>query len=597
MSVLEQARQLLARGQWAAARPLLERSVRASPKDPDAAFLLARTLQMLHDREPAAYHARRCVELRPTDANIRIAAAELLQAVGKPSDAERLFRDGITKFPAVASMHSGLINALRGQGRVGEAGDAALAATAAFERDALLAVIGAGALGESLRTREAAALVRRALSLAPRDHRILRAAATMLLYSDDATDAELAAVHVALGEAFAAAHPAQPLATTPRDPTKPLRIGLVSPDLRDHAVARFLESWIGRHDHARVTIIGIPTLGPADETTARIKDRCDGWLDIATLADDAAVAAIRSAHLDVAIDLGGWHVTARPSLFARRLAPRQLNWIGYAHAVGLPTVDARLADGVTDPGSARPSGFSPLGGVSIAAARVEPTLALDACFLCFAPDPRTPEIATGATAEDAATIRFASFNSQQKITPTTLDLWCRVLTEVPQSRLVLKARALADPVTRRVLDAQVQARGIDPTRLEVLPHATGYREHLACYDTCDIALDSTPYAGTTTTCEAMLMGLPVVTLAGGRHAARVGASLLSASGQGQNIAADADAFAFRARTLAAEIASRSAAQRSAAKIDRRHAFAASALCDGAAFADRLTAALVAIANA
>jgi predicted O-linked N-acetylglucosamine transferase (SPINDLY family) len=95
----------------------------------------------------------------------------------------------------------------------------------------------------------------------------------------------------------------------------------------------------------------------------------------------------------------------------------------------------------------------------------------------------------------------------------------------------------------------------------------------------------------------MLMGLPVVTLAGGRHAARVGASLLSASGQGQNIAADADAFAFRARTLAAEIASRSAAQRSAAKIDRRHAFAASALCDGAAFADRLTAALVAIANA
>ena len=552
---------------------------------------------MLHDREPAAYHARRCVDLRPTDANTRIAAAELLQAVGKPGDAERLFRDGITKFPAVASMHSGLINALRGQGRVGAAGDAALAATAAFERDALLAIIGAGALGESLRTREATALVRRALSLAPRDHRILRAAATMLLYSDDATDAELAAVHVALGQAFAAAHPAQPLVPAPRDPAKPVRIGLVSPDLRDHAVARFLESWIGKHDRARVTIIGIPTLGPADETTARIRDRCDGWLDVAPLADDSAVAAIRSANLDIAIDLGGWHVTARPSLFARRLAPRQLNWIGYAHALGLPTVDARLADGVTDPGSARASVCSPLGGVSVAAARVEPTLALDACFLCFAPDPRTPEITTGPTAEDAATVRFASFNSQQKITPTTLDLWCRVLTEVPQSRLALKARALADPFTRRVLDAQVQARGIDPTRLEVLPHASGYRDHLACYDMCDIAVDTTPYAGTTTTCEAMLMGLPVVTLAGARHAARVGVSLLSASGQHENIAADADAFALRARTLAAEIAPQSVALRAAAKNDRRSAFAASPLCDGNAFAEQLTTALAAIANA
>lgn len=593
MSVIEQARQFLARGAWEAARPLLERAVRAAPKDADAAFLLARTLQMLREREPAAYQARRCVELRPGDPGVRIAAAELLQAVGKPADAERLLREGIERFAGVASMRSGLINALRGQGRVGEAGDAALAAAAMFERDALLAIIAAGALGESLRSREAAALVRRAVSLAPADHRILRAAATMLLYSDDATDAELASLHGALGRAFAGATPGQALSSAPRDRQGPLRVGLVSPDLRDHAVARFLESWIGGHDRTRVAFVGVPTLGPADDTTARIRGGCDGWVDVSGLGDDAAVAAVRAAHLDIAIDLGGWHVTARPSLFARRLARRQVGWLGYAHAVGLPTIDARLVDDITDPGSQPAAGFVPREETLSVDSGLEPAVALESCFLCFGPDPRTPDIASPTS---GAPIRFASFNAQQKITPTTLDLWCGVLNAVSPSQLVLKSRALTDAGVRGVLDGHLRDRGIDPGRVVVLAHANGYAEHLACYNACDIALDTTPYAGTTTTCEAMLMGLPVVTLAGGRHAARVGSSLLTAAGRRADIASDAEGFISRARALATEADRQTPALRLAAKQSRRDAFVASALCDAGGFARRLTDALVAIAG-
>jgi predicted O-linked N-acetylglucosamine transferase (SPINDLY family) len=593
MLALEHARQHLARGQWSQARPLLERAARANPKDPHAAFLLARTLQMLGEREPAAYYAARCVELRPADPSIRIAAAELLQAVGKLADAERLFREGATKFLTIASMHSGLINALRAQGRVGEAGDAALAATATFERDPLLAIIAAGALGESLRPREASALVRRAVSLAPKDHRILRAAATMLLYADDSTDAELASVHAALAHAFAAAHPAQPLAPPPRDSAQPLRVGLVSPDLRDHAVARFLESWIGQHDRALVAIVGIPTLGPADETTQRLRAACDAWVDVSTLGDDAATAAIRGARLDVAIDLGGWHVTARPSLFARRLAPRQLNWLGYAHATALPTIDARLADAMTDPDSLRASCFRPRASAPTETPTLEPTIALDPCFLCFAPDPRTPEIAAKPSHSNDAAIRFASFNSQQKVTPTTLDLWCRVLGEIPQSRLVLKARALTDPSTRLALEAHAQSRGIEPGRIEVLPHAGSYAEHLARYNACDVALDTTPYTGTTTTCEALLMGLPVITVSGTRHAARVGASLLTAAGCPRQIASDADAFT---RLAADACRTSDPAARLQAKTARRAALLASPLCDAKAFASRWQAALLALAQ-
>ncbi|HEX8878078.1 MAG TPA: hypothetical protein VF777_15120 [Phycisphaerales bacterium] len=595
MLALEHARQHLARGQWALARPLLERAARSDPKDAEAAFLLARTLQMLGEREPAAYHAQRCVELRPGDANARVAAAELLQAVGKAGEAERLFRAGIAKFPALAAMHTGLINALRAQGRLGEAGDAAVFATNAFERDPLLAIVGAGALGESLRSREAAALVRRAVALAtvggPGDHRILRAAATMLLYCDDASETERASLHAALGRAFAAAFPAVPLA--PRERHHPLRVGLVSPDFRDHAVARFLEPWLGRHDRGRVAIVGVPTLGPADDTSQRLRAACDEWVDVSALGDDAAVAAIRSAELDVAIDLGGWHVTARPSLFARRIAPRQLTWLGYAHATGLPTIDARLTDSIADPG---------LTGT------LEPLLALEPCFVCFGPDPRTPPIehaaaanreqgSSGAAGGTGGGVRFASFNAQQKITPATLDLWCRVLNAVPRSRLVLKARALADAGTRRVLDTHLRSRGVDPARVETLPHAGDYRSHLAHYNSCDLALDTMPYNGTTTTCEAMLMGLEVITLAGTHHAARVGASLLAAAGCGDSVAPDSDAFVRRCVDAAGAWEARGATERQAVKQARREALLASPLCDGTRFAASWQDAVWAFASA
>lgn len=593
MLALEHARQHLSRGQWALARPLLERAVRSDPKDPDAAFLFARTLQMLGEPEPAAYHAARCVELRPKDPNTRIAAAELLQALGKPADAERLLRAGVRDFPAVSTMHAGLINALRAQGRLGDAGDAALDAASRFERDPLLAIIAAGALGESLRGNFALELIRRAVTLAPQDHRILRAAATMLLYCDDAADSnlevELAALHAAAGRSIAAATPESPL--TPHAPSGPLRVGLVSPDFRDHAVARFLESWIGQHDRDRLRLFGIATLGPEDDTTARLRSQCDEWLDVSKLHDDAAANAIRNLRLDAAIDCAGLHVTARPALFARRLATLQVNWLGYAHPTGLPTIDARLSDAIADPSA------QPVKSVAQHAARdpnaaLEPIVALEGCFLCFKPDPRTPEIASRYSGQSH--VRFASFNAQQKISPTTLDLWCRVLHAVPDSTLVLKSRALADASLRRVLDAALQARGIAPFRVESLPHAPNYVQHLSTYNTCDIALDTTPYAGTTTTCEAMLMGLPVITLSGNRHAARVGASLLTAAGCPEHIAADADSFVRLAQRAADECRASDTAARQQAKVARRAALLASPLCDGRAFATRLQQALLAL---
>lgn len=592
---------MLAQGNWAEARPLLERAVRADPRNVDAAFLLARTLQMLGEREPAAYQASRCVELRPSDVNVRIAAAELLQAVGKLTDAERLFREGAAKFPAVSSMHAGLINALRAQGRVGEAGDAAIVACTKFDRDPLLATIGAGALGESLRSREATALIRKAAQLAPADARILRAAATMLLYADDVDDAELARVHLAAAAAMAkgidpATRPIE--ADGAFNPEKRLRVALVSPDFRDHAVARFLESWIGQHDRSRLDLIGVSLLGPEDAATQRLRSNLDGWLDVSRMPDDAASAAVRQLGCDLAIDLAGWHVTARPGLFARRVAPVQVNWLGYAHATGLSTMDARLVDAATDPdaGSLGSAGFSPRGDGVVARNTTEPLVGVEGCFVCFATDARTPEITSGNGESHARPVRFASFNAQQKISPTTMDLWCRVLTSVEGSELVLKSRALGDARTRQVLDEMVRARGVDPSRVRVLAHAPGYAEHMDAYNGCDVALDTTPYAGTTTTCEALMMGLPVVTLRGPRHAARVGASLLGAAGQQQTIASDAAEFVQIAARLGGEIAGLDAAARAAAKRQRRAEVLASSLCDGASFAGRWERAIRAIWN-
>lgn len=204
-------------------------------------------------------------------------------------------------------------------------------------------------------------------------------------------------------------------------------------------------------------------------------------------------------------------------MFARKPAPVQVSWLGYPNTTGLKVMDYRLTDTIADP----PGGADDL--------HTETLLRLPGGFLCYRPGAAV-EGAGVARAADAGALTFGSFNTLSKVTPDVVRVWSEILQRIPASRLLLKSEVLDEEETRARVEGAFAARGVAPERIELLPWIEEYSQHMAVYSRVDVALDPFPYNGTTTTCEALWMGVPVITLRGNRHAARVGASILHHGG-------------------------------------------------------------------
>lgn len=384
------------------------------------------------------------------------------------------------------------------------------------------------------------------------------------LHQPKADQAEVVADHRAWGETFTAVP--RP-AARPRPPGGKLRIGFVSADFRIHSVAWFLlPLWQGLRARG-VEIVAYMTGARRDSMTVRLSALADGWRNVPGLAAAEIAEQVRRDEIDMLVDLAGHTAGNRLDLFALRPAPVQVGWLGYPGPTGLAAMDLRLSDGVADPDGA-PS--------------VEPIRRIEGGFLAW----QAPEDAPAPSLPGARPLTFGSFNALHKLCEPTVDLWAQVLAAIPDSRLVLKARALGDePVAASVRERFAQ-RGIEAGRIETRSW-TSLGDHLADYADIDIALDPVSYNGTTTSCEALWMGVPVLTRAGDRHIRRVGASLLTALGRADWIAdTDAD-FIASARALAGNVALRAALRQ-----DLRGGMAASKLCDGA----RLAAAFEKIAG-
>jgi predicted O-linked N-acetylglucosamine transferase (SPINDLY family) len=249
---------------------------------------------------------------------------------------------------------------------------------------------------------------------------------------------------------------------------------------------------------------------------------------------NAIDAFIRSRNIDVLLELGGHSGEPRLLALIEKPAPVVISAIGYPNTTGVPAIEWRLVDAITDPvGSER---FC-----------TEQLLRIDPCFLCYTAPTSAPE---PAMPDASQPITFGSFNNATKIGARSVELWARVLQAVPGSRLLMKAQSLTDSTGRKVILERFAAAGIAPDRLELVAYTKTRDEHLRLYNRVHVALDTVPYNGTTTTCEALWMGVPVVTTLGDRHAARVSASLLHAAGHPELVASDADAFVRIAASLA-----------------------------------------------
>jgi predicted O-linked N-acetylglucosamine transferase (SPINDLY family) len=388
-------------------------------------------------------------------------------------------------------------------------------------------------------TEESIAVHRRLLSMRPIDAKYHSNMLLCLLYSDGITTEEIFAEHRRWGQKHA--DPLTPPVSSirKRGSSGKLRVGYISPDFRQHAVAMFFEPILIQHDRNRFEIFCYSDVKDPDEITGRLKRSADHWREISGLADAAFVKMLQNDRIDVLVDLTGHTARNRLLAMARRPAPVLATYLGYPATTGMRAMDYRITDAVSDPPG------------ETERYHTEKLVRLPGCFLCYGKPAPAPDIAP-APLESNGRITFGSFNHAGKISATTIRLWSRVLKGVPDAKLALKARGLMDEASRNRWLGLFEREGIEPGRIEFLDIEAVFEKHLAYYARLDIALDTFPYNGTTTSCEAMWMGAPVITLAGKTHVSRVGASLLGCVGLPELVADSEEAFVEIAVKLAGE---------------------------------------------
>ena len=327
-------------------------------------------------------------------------------------------------------------------------------------------------------------------------------------------------------------------------PERRLRIGYVSGDLRYHSVAFFIAPVIEQHDRENFEITCYANVARPDANTERLEALCDRWRDVASLGDAEVAAWIRRDEIDILVDLSGHTVGNRLPVFARKPAPVQVTYLGYPNTTGLDGMDYRLTDSQADPVGMTESLHS------------ESLVRLEHGFLCFQPLEACPAIRDPDASDAATEITFGSFNELLKVTPTTVAAWCQILDRVPGSRLLIKGTTLGDEGTRQIVLDRFREHGIDAGRVRLIGRTRTLEEHLELYNGIDVALDTYPYNGTTTTCEALWMGVPVVTRCGKVHASRVGSSLLARVGLDDLVAGDESEYIEKAVALAEDVVRR-----------------------------------------
>lgn len=568
-SPLQIARQYAEVGRFDQAAAVLVRHLQQSPKDLHATLALGELCLRQGQFDRAEFYFARALGLNPADAQIRSDHGQALLALGRLDEAITSFREVLNADPSIWMAAAGLAQAHLNKLEFREAAIAAEQGIRnrpdiAENYDHLArALMLCGRLGEAID------IARRGISLAP-GHQGLRATlAVCLTYSDGASAEVVANAYRVSGLALAAGRPFPKIhwPNSP-DPDRVLKIGYLSPDFRLHSVAYFMEPILAHHDAAAVQVFAYSTTRQPDAVTQRIRSmvtaRGGRWIDAAALSTDAIAQRIRTDNLDMLIELAGYSHGGLLGVTLLRPAPVQVSYLGWAATTGMPTVDWRIVDSITDP-----SGYESHSTESLAR--------LDPCFVCYAGEPEAPE----PELPDGPPV-FGSFNAAYKITPTCIRAWAAAMTITPESRLIVKASQLEHEDYRHRILAQFGQHGVDPARIELLGRTLNLADHFAAYRRIHVALDTFPYNGTTTTCEALWMGVPVVTLEGVMHAGRVGKSLLSALGAPEWVARDEADFARIATGLVNNTASLSILRGTL-----RDRIKASPLCDGAAFTRRL----------
>jgi len=302
-----------------------------------------------------------------------------------------------------------------------------------------------------------------------------------------------------------------------------IRIGYSSSCFYWHSVSYFFKAALEGSSREKYEIFCYSDTSKQDEMTEILKSKSDHWFETKDLSDTQLFDKIIHDKIDILIDLTGYTEDSRMAVFARKAAPIQVTYLGYPNTTGLTRIDYRLTDKWADTDHSD-------------AFYTEKLLRMDSGFLCYYPDKVAPEVGLLPALKNQGTVCFGSFNAFQKVNHDVIALWSKVLKSIQNSTLLIKAGPLHDAEFCTWVYKQFEEEGIEHDRIELLGWTSDKRSHLALYDKVDIHLDTFPYNGTTTTCEALWQGVPTLTLAGDMHRERVGVSILSQLGLNDFIA-------------------------------------------------------------
>lgn len=521
-------------GRFAEAEPHLSRALKKAPHQAEAWDNLARCQQGTGHLVEAIESMHKFVSLRPQLASAHEQLGELVaRAKGFPA-AEQYFRKAVELDPSMAAAWSNLgLSLIEQSGHIAEGMECF---DRALQADPFLTIASASrALGlmRLYKTEESLDLHNSILWMEPQNAQVLSARNMLLNYLPGQDRQAVFEAHKEFGTQF----PTDEFQVffNPPEPDKKLRVGFVSPDLRRHPVAFFLKPILANLDPERVQTILYHSHHTEDSTSAELRALAKKWTNINGLDDEVALEVIRKDAPDILIDLAGHSSMNRLPLFAKNPAPVQITYLGYPNTTGLPSIGYRLVDGISDPeGDAD-------------AFATEKLLRFSNCAWVYEPPAEAPE---PEMTNASAPITFGSFNNFLKVTSDTLAAWARILEKVAGSRLLIKSSYLEDADVSGSVREKLSSAGIPADRVELLGFFDAPKDHLASYSRVDVALDTFPYNGTTTTCEALWMGVPVVSLAGDRHASRVGLSLLTATGHADWAAENFDSYINKAVALA-----------------------------------------------
>lgn len=518
-----------------------ERACALAPESAPLHFNLGLMLLAAGRREAAIAAFDRALGLDPSNLAYCLRLGQELTRNGAAATAVAIYEGWLQSYPAAAAVCRALAGLLTERGAIRQAIASAEQALA-LEPDAKSHLQLCRAYQQGRRIPAALSAGLSALELSNDDPAYF--SAVLLLANYALADPQpLQTLHAKFGRAQRL-HQAPLQKRLPRAPLaagRRLKVAYLSADFIGHSVSYFIEHLLEKHDPSRFEVWCLYNRSFGDVVTERFKALGHHWVDCADMQDDALYRLIQAAGIDVLVDLAGHTAGERLRLLAMAPASLQITYLGYPNVTGLVTVDARITDGVIDPQEDDTSDC-------------EPPLRLPRSMFCYRP-PAAPPIGPQPSRVNGR-VTFGSFNNMAKLGDECLALWARVLLAVPGSQLLLKSSAGRDGQLMEDIARFMADRGVDPARVEVRPFLDDQLQHLATYNEVDIALDSFPFNGATTTCEALWMGVPVVSMRGQTRPSRMGASVLGAAGCPQWCVQSPDEFVALALALSCEDAVR-----------------------------------------